>query len=529
MKNITICTGPSGVKVKECLERLNQTLVTPRPVTSVEKAITRVAGMEFPEFLAVPSPILRQHWRRGAAQAIEKAKKASESSASFLTFHAAYYHQRTRGFIPAVELDVLQPLRGKVDKVLVFIDDVYDVYLRLLATGEMFEDVRTREPYDALLSSIFNLIILLYWREIETALSSAIAHYVGARMYIVATKLPCVVAKRLVENDSDDLRVYYLSHPITTIRKEAESQLPNFVGRLDSVMDALLSQEDTVPFIPTTIDELVTKRHKRGDGDVFLPELDQRWSPQDRDLMFPPLPDETSSLNPLNPCSCELSEGTTSSISSLLTHLWQQIYRQTVSRDYLMLEQAHSGIIAVRPLYEGHLADGVMNEIKHNLRLMESEPNRSAFIFTCADDAQKYAVNRLFTDLKLKLSMLPSDLDQKQQAWLRDAKKVCKLNLADFSSRLESEVLPKGYDFSLEIFPSRSQWSGELAKKGERKKRGLKTLWENMKTDEVAQALDEAGFAESTRVVNEAFEEQDFWSKMLSYLNTEIHHTRRLL
>ena len=527
MKGITICTGPSGVKVRECLGRLNGTLDTPRPIASVEKTISSVAGMELIEFLGLPSPILREHWRRGATQVIGEAVESP--SPVFLTFHAAYYHQRTRGFIPAVELDVLQPLRGKVDKVLVFIDDVYDVYLRLLATGEMYEDVLAQEPHAALLSSIFNLIILLYWREIEIALSSAIGHYVGARMYIVATKHPCCVAKRLVENESNDLRIYYLSHPITTIRKEAESQFPSFVGRLATVIDALLSQDDTVLFIPTTIDELAMKRAKRGEGDVFLPELSQRWSHQDQSLMFPSLPDETSSLNPLNPCSYELSEGTGSDVSYLLNHLWLQIYRQTVSRDYSMVDQAHSGIIAVRPLYEGHFADGVMNEIKYNLRLMGSEPNRAAFIFTCANDAQKYAVSRLFTDLRLGLSAPPRDLGQKQQTWLRDAEKMCRLNFTDFISRLEREVLPRGYAFLPKVLSSSSMWSGELVKKSERRKQWLKTAWERMQRDEVIQALAEERLDGLTRVSCETFEEQTFWSKMLEYLNNKMYHTRRLL
>lgn len=528
MSKITICTGPSGVKVKECLERLNRVLTESRQVISVEDAITKHANLKFPDFLGLPSPILRQHWIAGAKQAIQEAEKAYQNSTPvFLTFHASYFHQRTRGFIPAIDLENIASLKGKVDKVLVFIDDIYDVYKRLMANGEMYEEVRLQEPKDAILLSIVNLNILLHWREIETALSYAIANYLGVKAYVVATKHPKEIGKRLIEKDIKDIGIYYLSHPITTIRREAAVQFPTFVGQLTIVIDTLLSNEDIVLFVPTTIDELAIQQRYFGKELLYVPEIDQRWAYDNRNTICPPLPKETADIKPINPRDYIIPKGASKSISLLLNHLWLQIYRHTVSRDYCLVEQSQNGIIAIRPLYEGHLADGVVNEIRHNLRLMKIDEDRSTYIYGCVDDREKNSVNRLFNDLNDMLSKPPDDLDTTKQAWMKRASEVCQLTLPELKMKLENEVLLQGYDFKDSVLSS--QWSGELVRKSERLQKGMQTIWDNMRLDIIPYELEEAEFSGSTRIIYEIIEQHDFWNKLLTRLKTGIYHTRSLL
>jgi len=49
------------------------------------------------------------------------------------------------------------------------IDDIYDVYRRLIEEGQMFEDIidKRMDPVDAIFVSIKNIFALLSWREME--------------------------------------------------------------------------------------------------------------------------------------------------------------------------------------------------------------------------------------------------------------------------------------------------------------------------------------------------------------------------
>ena len=326
---------------------------------SIENRIVDLTNQSFVDFLSSPRVLLHERWRSAAEAVIAEAIDATEPV--FLTFHAVYYSQRTRGFLPAVYIDQLRPLKRKVRTVLVCIDDVFDVYLRLLGKDEMFEEVRSVKPLEALTSSIINLVTLLHWREMEIALSRIIADYVEAPLYVVATKHPSSIFEKLVEARESDVKVYYLSHPITVIRRQADDEIQAFVGELHQMVKDLIALSNVVLFIPTTIDELAIKAEKTQDGRSFSPELAPRWSIVSRQSMLAPrLPPETRELNPLNPLNAEVDQANQPVISSLLEHLWNQVYRQTVSRDYILVEQAVNGVIAIRPFYAGEPANGVI-------------------------------------------------------------------------------------------------------------------------------------------------------------------------
>lgn len=518
MSDIVICTGPSGVKIGECLRRLNGKLKRPRDIISIEKKIVELTQQPFVDFLSSPRILSQQQWSNAASSAINEA--ISSTNPVFLTFHAVYYSQRTRGFLPAVNLQELVTLKGKIKNVLVFIDDVFDIYLRLLGKNEMFEDVRKAKPIDALFFSIINLAILLHWREMEIALSRVVADYVGAPLYVVATKHPYSVFQRLVERSTADLKIYYLSHPITFIRGQAQSEIQPFVGELHQMIRQLVALPDIVLFVPTTIDELAIKMEKLLDGYLYGPELTPRWSVMSRqNIIAPSLPLETKGLNPLNPLNVKLSKVNRRVISSLLEHLWHQIYRQTVSRDYIMVEQAANGVIAIRPFYEGQRAGGVVAEVKHNLMLMKYEDNRSCYVFSCYEDKNKSRMIRIFDHLPKVLSTQIPDWEKKRDSWLENAGEISQKTKSQIIAKLVDEVLPTGFDFQPELSYEGSPWSDSLAKKRDRREIGLEKLWEVATSDEVIMEIKRAGLSGNQRLSYRYLSENDFWAPIMRHMS----------
>ena len=91
-----------------------------------------------------------------------------------------------------------------------------------------------KEPQDALYESIFNLKTLLEWRQMEITISRIISRILGIRMFIVATKHPTFTIKRLINNKLEELEFYYISHPISEIRRKSSIFYETYPGDLNT-------------------------------------------------------------------------------------------------------------------------------------------------------------------------------------------------------------------------------------------------------------------------------------------------------
>jgi len=228
---------------------------------------------------------------------------------------------------------------------------------------------------------------------------------------------------KLIETPIESLNVYYLSHPISEIRKEAERYQSSFIGKLESLIESIIQNSNTVLFYPTSIDELIIKQEKEDHKTKLSPILSQRWGIPFRDsIISPPIPNHLTKINPLNPQNFDfLSEGNDSenAISHLLSLLREYIYHtQTVSRDFSLIEQCRNGIIVCRPFYNGSLGNGVKAEIEYNYSLMRDSKKRRCYKLSCDDDNDEYRANKVCSLLsekiedEKKIDLLKKELSQ---------------------------------------------------------------------------------------------------------------------
>lgn len=528
-KDIIIVTGQSGVKVRRCLQILNEKSNIDRDIVSVEAEIEHISKIPFDEFLALPQYLQHEYWIKAFDKICDRCTKKKFSPPLILTFHAVYYHQQKRELFPPVDFEVLSKLKNRVRMVIVLIDDIYDVYRRLMDKNQMYEgilDPAKTEQLDAILSSIFNIISLLNWREMEISLSRSIANLLKARPFIVSTKHPHFLINRLMETPLPKLKIYYLSHPITSIREKSKDVLHSFVGKLELLIDRILSYPDVVLFFPTSIDELIIRREEvNGKKYFYYPEFMQRWAhPYEDKVLSPSLPEAVKDVNALNPLNYNMStegnESLRNAVSHLLSLLWKYLYlKQIISRDYSLVEQSKSGVIACRPYLEGHRAGGVIKELSHNFRLMKNQGGRNCYIMSCAEDWDKWVVRRAFTLLDNYLISPPPDLDAHKEQWIKEGRTMAAESASALRQQLGETVLPDGYDF--EVMKQQDEWDGDdFGKRSIRREEAFKRIHEEMQVDEISYHLEDDTIVKGT--VYKRFLQNQFWNDVPVFLDEHI-------
>jgi len=459
--SVILFTGQSGISVRECLKRLSRQ-VDPQPrIISVEEKMTEISGKSFPrEILLENISYQYELWKDAFNQIYNLVSDLDETI--FLTLHGVYYHQDKREFVSPIDLELIVKLKGKVRMLIDFIDDIYDVYRRLMANGQMYSFVRGLEPLEALYTSIFNLISILEWRQIEITISRLIARVLDIPMYIVATKHPISMIAKLINIPMEDLSIFYLAHPISSVRKDAMEQLPNFVGELNWFAKTVMDLKNTILFLPGTIDELIIKKK----NDIYLPELLPRWPlPYGKESWIsPPLPKALEDINPLNPLNYNIASSSEvkMSVSYLLKLLCECISVQITSRDLSLVEQSKNGVIAYRPYFPYKLSGGIRRELEHNYRLYEKESSRRSIILSVLEDKGKARIKRFFTLVEKLIENLDETTKQRLQEkcdeWIcqstiiklfsNDAVLKEESTLTSLRKELE-KILPPDYNFQL--------------------------------------------------------------------------------
>lgn len=444
-RNIVVFTGQSGIKVEKCLEKVKQSLPGFNvEILRIEKAMIETYKETHPdkkafserriivEILSLPPFAQRALWDKSFESIQKQLNNQDPKKLYFLSFHACFYHQKNREFLSPISLEKLVEIRKRVKMVIVLVDDCYDVYRRLLATGEMFfQDVISPNvtPEEAMVKSIFNLLTVLSWREIEIAFSRKISEIMGPPippMFVVAVKHPISLAQRLVSQSLEESRIFYVAHPITSIRKRTHARTAKFPENLNSFVENLYNMhENDILFLPDTVDELRIVK----ENEYYLPELSSGWSlPFDEDSwLFNPLPNEVKGYNPLNPKDFKIPEDKKEAVSYMVALLARKIDEQITSRDYALVEQSKDGIIIFQPYWEGDISGGALKEANYNSLLRDEIQNdRKTIIVEMHENLGKYRITELFTEL---VTVALEDVDDNIRKKLRTLEESLKKDM----------------------------------------------------------------------------------------------------
>lgn len=475
-KNTILVTGQSGIFIKKHIRKLIGQLIEDEcPVKNdpiiVEDAMKKKEGKEFVKILAYPPRVQEELWKNTFNKEVipQISSKDNEGKFLFLTFHASYYHQKKTEFLCPVDFDELGKIVDKVKLLIVLVDDCYDIYLRLLEEKQMFAYVNELDELKALYESITNLINILTWREIEIAFSRKIHQYLKIPMYIIATKHPAFMVARLVIQPRENLKIYYLSHPISSIRRHpfGKDSEGAFCEELNEFIKEILYQENTCLFIPDTIDEKRIEKDKNGN---FIPELLNSWHlPYFREQLFtnPSL----NHINPLNPRNYDYQRApyeVQSAISSLLDLLGKKIISSQInSRDRSLVEQSKNGVVVYRPFWGIEKPGGVEEEIKYNqlLRNSYNETERTTSVFSCCEDLGRMQIASSFDTLKVFVHSLNNETKlklEKKFTQLIDNEETVSFFSNDEDDKEGrgrirdsiEEILPSNYKFKEAIFKS---------------------------------------------------------------------------
>ena len=495
-KGLVIFTGQSGIKVENCIRKLARTGLNYQLV-SVDKAIPEISGSEFVEVLGTPPNIQNLLWTQAYEQIEDILQQDStKHDFTFLTFHACYYHQKKTEFVCPANLNQLMLLKDRAKLIIVLIDDCYDIYIRLMDKNQMYEDVlNSGDSLNTLVESIYNITNLLTWRETEIAFSRKIAQLLNIPMYVISVNHPHFMISRLISNPRESLKILYLSHPISVIRRQAIfTRLSEFYSELSSFIKNVLQTDNVVLFVPDTIDECRIKQEKQGNNgsDLYLPELTHGWPLTFSDqLLREPLPSKLESINALNPTKYKYSTATTdakSAISASLRILDKKIRNQINSRDLTLVEQSKDGVLVYRPYFAASTHSGVEEEMIYNCDLRDryDERERKTYIITTKEDLGKLRIQKLFTliedSVKLPDTANHKNIKDNLQAlckeWLSNPTKVLEFYSKNFSvddtREAIEKVLPAGYTFIKDVIDKKSSAlaTAKMLLKAEQKKRG---------------------------------------------------------
>jgi hypothetical protein len=272
-------------------------------------------------FWELPRDLVSTLWLESAERALRELGK-EDAQIRVLKTHLVYYRGETFEFFTPAAATVFRHF--DVHRIIVLIDDLYDMYVRLTGPRQVFDfnlqlhtehenilevegkrrdagqtDGNTSalevpaELYRLAISIVVrNLLRALNWREKEILAAEALGSDLQAPVFVIAAKHPTATGAALVLETDREPNTYltYLSHPISRPRKaESDGKWPPFVPEYHAFVHALRSEVASVrciPIMPTAIDEFrirsVEEQFTAGDGnvyrrEVYVPLLRTRW------------------------------------------------------------------------------------------------------------------------------------------------------------------------------------------------------------------------------------------------------------
>jgi adenylate kinase len=337
--------GHTGINKRSCVERLALNCLTAAGLTAdldninsraylrvfhLENFIGhRVAG-DYISFLDLFHTHRQASEWNAAWESMIVEGEQTGSQHIFVSLHATYF--RRNRFFSVADLNLLRAFSPNI--IITLIDDAFECWHR----------IRERER---LLPRGTNLRLrdIFLWRTVEIMAGDLLSHALGVSNYVVATKHPAVMVRRLILEPA--IKRIYASFPISSTRDHADRRRD-----VDDFRRSL--HERFTMFDPLTIDERVLtaalKNNKEGDPYVGI-TLDQRWPPWlggDLETLATPY----DGNYPLSVPVDQIEE-------SII-----DIDRQIEARDFRLIDSVQA-VAAFRPNFNKHQSRGVSAELQY--------------------------------------------------------------------------------------------------------------------------------------------------------------------
>jgi hypothetical protein len=386
-------------RTHEILRRIDASFIPPFDMQTVAHHIPRTQVAEL--------------WQEALDNCLDKLEK-SRKAVRILSGHVIYYSLKRREFYSVVSFgSLINRGRFKVDKILLLIDDIYDMYTRLskfYSPNEIVSLIRRldsakkaslQNPARAtMLWKTRNILHLLHWRNMEPIFAENLAHQLRADIMIWPVKQMNAAIEKWLLSKSKSV---YLSHPITDPRTERNltGRWPDFVNQVNRLQRLFIANGITL-VEPTAIDELrfSASRSRLTKNRFYNGRLDARWplierrptdmlyvQPRDAkgmeyfDFMTPHYWDIKSRRMKVARSYSKLLKDEMHAYCQVLVG---EIESQIAGRDFLFVYHTQ-GLLVFRPYYGRVPRPGFSSGVESEVRLWEDMvqlgvPSRIAFV-----------------------------------------------------------------------------------------------------------------------------------------------------
>jgi len=372
----------------------------------------------------LPRLTVSELWKKAVARCLKKLEE-SEKPVKLLSGHLTYYSSKRSEFYSVVDFQTLSGRdnpRNKLQlgKVLLLIDDIYDMYARLqeLYSVDLIEslirslDIDVRKSSREALTRVTmgwqtrNLLHLLSWRHMEPITAENLARQLGADFLIWSVKQLTESVEKWLRSEANPI---YLSHPISQARREmkgARGRWPDFTRQVNDFQKSFASRGITI-VMPTGIDEyrFEMKSLRSKDGPQFTGRLSPRWPAvgEPAQMLYSMPPDKGNLDDLLLPKYYDpggrrlvvleksgVSNELKSEIHAYCQVLVSEIESQVASRDFLIVYYT-DGLLVFRPYYSSKprpdFAHGVADEVRLWKEIVQlgDKTRRIAFVHFIGD------------------------------------------------------------------------------------------------------------------------------------------------
>ena len=239
-------------------------------------------GRPIREIVQEPRADAVKEWTVGLHRALQELDQ--QAKFRLISCHLTLYNKRTSVFFSPSDGKEFRAADQAPKRVVLLIDDIFDMYTRLSAEGEVFDEEAESERVmgrlrDALAESLGEgdaprglseveqalsqldarvgiLQRIIGWRRSEMIVAENLALQLGVPLTLLGLKHPMSVMRLLLDLDHEPC-VTYISHPISRLRVEQRrtGQWDGYCAKLNQI-PGRLANHGVVGIMPTAIDEM---------------------------------------------------------------------------------------------------------------------------------------------------------------------------------------------------------------------------------------------------------------------------------